>query len=214
MAKDTSSASFGEGRDPADWIVDVGHRVVEQLAGGYRRVRVDRTRSPAERDGSRSRARREHTKARAHDALDRAFEVADVLLRAAVEIGEGLIQRANPPSETTGSQARTQTPSVLVLPRAGPGEVSKGTLVIENARDTWVDAVRLRCTALVASDGKTITARNISFVPVSLELRGRTEGEVEVTVRVPPSARRGSYVGLVEIVGMPTVTAVLSIEVL
>ena len=56
----------------------------------------------------------------------------------------------------------------------------------------------LRCDGLFALAGRRIPGESVRFAPPTVDVAPRGTAQVECTVNVPATAKRGSYTGLIE----------------
>jgi hypothetical protein len=146
----------------------------------------------------------------ASGAADLAREVAGIVLRAAVGIGEQVVKAAGqlesvvvdePGGLTyeprTGDAAPCEPP-VLRLPAVSPGDTASKTFDVRNDSLDTMDAMRLQCDGLFAHAGARIPGKSIRFTPPTVDVAPKGSAPVECTVKVPAGAKRGSYTGLIE----------------
>ncbi len=144
-------------------------------------------------------------------AADLARQVAGIVLRAATGIGEQVVQAARqlesvvvdepaggsayePPTDAT---ARCE-PAVLRLQSVSPGGTASKRFVVRNDSLDTIDAMFLRCDGLFALAGRRILGESVRFTPPTVDVAPRGTAQVECTVNVPATAKRGSYTGLIE----------------
>jgi hypothetical protein len=95
---------------------------------------------------------------------------------------------------------------------AEPGRIATTALgLVNDALEPA--AVALRATSLVSPSGDEIPAALVTFDPSQPTLQPNAETPVRVAVRVPETARPGTYTGLVQAVGTRATRALLSLEV-
>lgn len=144
-------------------------------------------------------------------AADLARQVAGIVLRAAVGIGEQVVQAAGqlesavgdgpagtPKYEPHTDAAASREPVVLRLASVSPGAPAAKRFVVRNDSLDTIDAMPLRCDGLFALAGRRIPGESVRFTPPTVDVAPRGTAQVECTVNVPATAKRGSYTGLIE----------------
>jgi hypothetical protein len=109
---------------------------------------------------------------------------------------------------------RHASTGTLVLPPAGPGELSEISLWIHNTTSSPAPAVELHGTALLSATGAGIPADAVSLVPDRIDsVAAGTSREVRLRVRVPAGQAAATYHGLVVTTAAPADPMALSLEV-
>jgi hypothetical protein len=144
-------------------------------------------------------------------AADLARQVAGIVLRAAAGVGEQVVQAAGQLESVVGdAPARTSKyephagatasgeAAVLRLGSVSPGATASKRFVVRNDSLDTIDAMSLRCDGLFALAGRRIPGESVRFMPPTVDVAPRATAQVECTVTVPATAKRGSYTGLIE----------------
>jgi hypothetical protein len=147
----------------------------------------------------------------ASTAADAARKVAGGVLRAAVGFGELVVDLAgqlesalaDAPAGASTNEPHTDATAprgavVLRLPSVSPGETASKPFVVRNDSLDTIDAMLLRCDGLFALAGRRIPGESVRFAPPTVEVAPKGTAQVECAVKVPATAKRGSYTGLIE----------------
>jgi hypothetical protein len=147
----------------------------------------------------------------ASSAADLARQVAGIMLRAAIGIGEQVVDAAGKLESVVGDQPAAgstyepraddttpREPVALMLPPVSPGGATSKRFDVRNASLATIDAMTVRCDGLFARGGSRIPGTRIRFTPPTVDVAPHGTAEVECTVDVPAAATRGTYTGLIE----------------
>ncbi len=103
-----------------------------------------------------------------------------------------------PPTYGTGPAPGPVTPPTLTLGSVARGGTGRGELDLQNTTYRAVCNMRLHCSALVGTDGQTITGDHLSLAPPVVTLGPWETTRVLLMLSVPPDAVAGRYIGLIE----------------
>src|SRR4051812_32424287 len=160
---------------------------------------------------------------RAGEAAEFAGDIGEIVLGAAVAIGETVLDVARQIESRLGERdGRPREPraaggsaaAVLVLPTVSPGRSASALFTVRNDSLETIDVMPLRCDGLFATGGAHIPGRRVSFRPATVGVAPRGTAAVECHVDVPDAAKRGSYTGLIEAAGSPGVQLLVKLEVI
>jgi hypothetical protein len=147
----------------------------------------------------------------AAEGADVARQAAGILLRAARAFGEQTVDAAGElESLVTGRKPRDPSqgappapgaaprrPAALMLGSVSPGRSASKPFDVRNDSLDTINAMPLHCDGLFGAAGRHIAARNVTFDPLSVNVRPQGTAEVKCTVAVPRTATRGTYTGLI-----------------
>src|SRR4051812_16914183 len=119
----------------------------------------------------------------ASGAADLAREVAAIVLRAAIGIGEQVVKAAGQLESAVGDEpgggseyephtdaAAPCEPAVLRLGSVSPGGSASKSFDVRNDSLDTMDAMRLRCDGLFAHAGARIPGKSIRFAPPTVDV--------------------------------------------
>jgi hypothetical protein len=134
-------------------------------------------------------------------AVARTIDVYADLFRRTLELYADVVEGA---LRSNGAGTPEADGSGAEVALAGsPGTEAVAVVWIHNSSTAPVDAIALRMTDLTAHDGARIAASAASFAPPCLDVGPARSRSSSLSVRVPHSAARGTYVGHVLATGLP-----------
>jgi hypothetical protein len=160
---------------------------------------------------------------RATDAADLAVDLGEIVLGAAVAIGEQVLDVARQLESRLGErggrppgpQVEAGSPAaVLVLPTVSPGRSASAPFTVRNDSLETIDAMPLRCDGLFGAGGTRITGRRVSFRPSTVAVAPGGTADVQCVVDVLDTTKRGGYTGLIEAAGLPGVRLLVTLDVI
>jgi len=174
--------------------MDVFDRLIAELDGADRRaVAIE-----VELDGPDD-APRDFAALRA--AVARTFDVYTDLFRQSLELYADVVERMVRSPEPAARPADPAGAEIALA--AAPGAEAAATVWIHNQTAEPTDTMALHMTDLTAHDGTRIAASAASFTPSYLQLAPTASRSSTLSVRIPPSAAPGIYVGHVLATGLP-----------
>jgi hypothetical protein len=147
---------------------------------------------------------------------------AQEFIARGVDVGEVVVKffstlTANILRIITGGQHHRVTAANAVplsLGSVASGTTATTKLLLTNDTDGPFNAVQLFCRGFSATRGTHMAADAIRFTPTLADVRPHSSTVVTMHVDVPPHARAGGYVALVEVQGQPTAWIVATLDVL
>lgn len=183
---------------------DIVHRAAsileEEIAAGIvaakqveaRFVRKTEVRDEAPRDDLMQRLRKD-----AHEAVDMLMDLFSTLSRNVAELTTRASAATPKDEPKRGSTARTAAPSPeSVRISAAPGAEGRATLRVVG-RDPVAALRKFIVTDLVSEPMDRIPSSCAVFEPDAVMLSTRNTADIEVVLRIPTDAPRGSYTGLI-----------------
>lgn len=155
-----------------------------------------------------------------HASVDTALDIAESLLKMAGGLLDTLTSTARQSSmrytsASSGSESRHAEPDLLLLEMnpGAPGSSVTGRMEVVNSTRDYLDAISPKCDILVGTGGKSIPGHCVTFVPRIADVAPHSPQQFIVTIEIPGSAKRGTYNGLITVVGHPAVRLLVHLDV-
>lgn len=185
--------------------VAAGISAVKKLEEGF--VDIGDLRA-AEKDQVLQRFRRD-----AHEVVDIALDVLSTASRYISDLaGEGVTIR-NGPRHGAGSTSKNFTPTVRLPEPVTPGGKGEIIMTLENSSPDESTEFSFVGTDLIGDEGAKIASGNIVFRPAKVKMAPGETADVAVAVKVPKTARKGVYTGLIQASKLKQLRAMLVAEV-
>jgi hypothetical protein len=142
------------------------------------------------------------------EAYTRALSIAGLLGR---RIWEWVDELESAGGRTGHGREEVEPPPLIVLPPGEPGTKVSNWLTIHNPEPVSI-YLRLECPSLISADHR-IEGEDVKFEPATIDLKPRSRERLLVTLDIPADAKPGSYLGIVESVGILGYQAMVSASV-
>lgn len=155
-----------------------------------------------------------------HASVDSALDVAESLVKIAGGLLNTLTTTAR---QTTSYRSESPSPSdtkhadpgllLLDMNPGSPGSSVTGRMEVINSTRDFLDSISPKCDVLVGTGGRSIPGHSVTFVPRIADVKPHTNQQFTVTIAIPDSTKRGTYSGLITVVGHPAVRLLVHLDV-
>lgn len=156
----------------------------------------------------------------AHEVVDLVFDVITVAVDKAASLANAAERRllagrspSRAPRQLQAAPPRQGVPTLSPPQPLLPGQTAELVISVENDGGQPTKTVTFTASDLVNGVGGAIAGANVTCVPNDLVLGPRGVERVAVRIHVPKDAAPGTYCGMFQANGLPTVRAVMVVEV-
>jgi hypothetical protein len=223
VTEETTPPRSGMGARTSRVVEDAVGILEEELAHGIDFARGfenrifarDENNAPPSPEAVAQRFRRD-----AHDIVDLAVDLlSGTLVTFGSVAGRAVRVTENVPSmaEDLRPSRRGRSagvPTLSMTDPVAPGESADISMNVENDSATPTETFALNASDLISGDGDRIPAKNVTFTPAELQIPAFEAEKITVQLKVPPSAKPGTYSGLLQATKLSPVRAVLVVTII
>jgi hypothetical protein len=185
--------------------VAAGISAVKKLEQGFLNVGELRA---SEKDQVLQRFRRD-----AHEVVDIALDVLSTASRYVSDLAGEAVTIRTGPRHGAVKTAQNFTPTVRLAEAVPPGGRGEVVMTLENSSPDENTEFSFVGTDLIGDGGARIASANIAFKPAKVTIAPGETADVTIVVKVPKTAAKGTYTGLIQASKWQQLRAVLVAEV-